>query len=258
MSSRESSRESWIECDHQFSPSLLVPDMEFKTKGSVVDMLLSPPPPPTDNEATESAEHESLQIAVSRADWIDCDGHLRFEDDSESEDSSSRDLFVPTNNLKHKGSVVDMLMEGPVRRQKEVTPNITVSPPPTEREPDAEREPEREPESRPNVRFAATDRVSSYRRFKTTMVDGEPVDEEADRKRVDVALRAEAFTFDKDTDSFTISLSNVEIVRQNERTGRLTIKVRADRVNAQKSGTPEDEMDDQYVGSVLEEILGNY
>ena len=88
------------------------------------------------------------------------------------------------------------------------------------------------------------------------MVD--PTLSELDRDRVDVTLRSDAFTYDKDNDTFTISLSNVEIVRQNDITGKLTIKVKAQQINADTSGRPEDEMDDQYVDSVLDEILDNY
>lgn len=75
---------------------------------------------------------------------------------------------------------------------------------------------------------------------------------------MDVALKSDAFTYDKVNDTFTISLSNVEIVRQNDITGKLTIKMKAYQVNREKSGRAEDEMDDQYIGDMLDEILNNY
>ncbi len=89
------------------------------------------------------------------------------------------------------------------------------------------------------------------------MVDTSLSDSERD-ERVDVTLKSDAFTYDKTNDTFTISLSNVEIVRQNDITGKLTIKVNARQINAGTSGRAEDEMDDQYVDSVLSEILDNY
>merc|ERR1712012_802952 len=106
-----------------------------------------------------------------------------------------------------------------------------------------------------NMRF----QLSTYTQFKATMADP-ALDEVKSDDRVDVAVRSDAFTYDKENDTFTVSLSNVEIVRQNDITGKLTIKMKAYQINRDKSGKPEDEMDDKYVGDMLDEILvlGNY
>merc|ERR1719195_1256191 len=99
--------------------------------------------------------------------------------------------------------------------------------------------------------------VRPHAAFKTALC-GDPAEDENDKDRIDVTLRSDAFTYDKEHNTFTISLSNVEIVRLNEITGRLTIKMKAHQVNARTSGRPEDEMDDKFVGNALEEILDNY
>jgi len=283
MAANDNNTESWIDCDHQLhlsddeaeastaELSLFVPNAQSKTKGSVVNMLSSTP----EAEANQS----SIQISVSRADWIECDDHLRLSDEDTPNDSSEEGLYVPLNNLRHKGSVVDMLMAGPVARpQREVATTIVISP----AERDAEHSPDQSPPDRVsrdehrtnysmtanvgstnNVRFNMPLRGDSRYRFsagaafKATMSE-RVLDDIPDRDRVNVTLRSDAFTYDQEHDTFTISLSNVEIVRQNDILGKLTIKVSAQQINRETSSRPEDEMDDQYVGDALDEILQNY
>jgi len=100
-------------------------------------------------------------------------------------------------------------------------------------------------------------RAGAYTAFKATMAH-EELDDITSADRVDVAVKSDAFTYDKENDTFTISLSNVEIVRQNDITGKLTIKLKAYQINREKSGRAEDDMDDKYVGDMLDEILDNY
>merc|ERR1719295_1440855 len=86
-------------------------------------------------------------------------------------------------------------------------------------------------------------RCSAYTAFKTTMVD--PVLEEYENeRRIDVALRSDAFTYNAHNDTYTISLSNVEIIRQNELTGKLTIKLRSQQVNQEKSAPADDYLEE--------------
>jgi len=261
-------------------PSLWVPNPQCKTTGSVANMLSSTP----------EANHSSIKIAVNHADWVDCDDHLMLSDDEyPTEQPPIEDgLLIPILNLKHKGSVVDMLMSGPVESQKyerrrEVARVIRISPAGgSEPESDTEQSQEHTPEdrdllndrrsnfsmmanagSRNNVgslcpqREQSRVRISGYSAFRATMVDPAS-DDLTDRDRVNVTLRSDAFTYDKEHDTFTISLSNVEIVRQNDILGKLTIKVNANQINRTTSSRPEDEMDDQYVGDALDEILQNY
>jgi len=72
-----------------------------------------------------------VQILVNHTDWVECDDHLKLSSDEEScEDDGT--LYAPLNNLQHKGSVVDMLMTGPIRTLKkspEIAPIICVSAP---------------------------------------------------------------------------------------------------------------------------------
>merc|ERR1712228_339104 len=89
-------------------------------------------------------------------------------------------------------------------------------------------------------------RVRPHAAFKTALF-GDPAEDENDKDRIDVTLRSDAFTYDKEHNTFTISLSNVEIVRLNEVTGKLTIKMKAHQINRDKSGRAEAEMDDDYV-----------
>jgi len=276
--------ESWIDCNHQLQLSddeadastndlsLFVPAQQSKTKGSVVNML----------SGTPEGNQSSIKISVSRADWVECDDHLRLSDEDTPDDPSEEGLYVPLNNLKHKGSVVDMLMSGPVQRtQPKVAQSISVSP--AERDDhDAGHSEEQSPDDRVsrddrrsnysmtanvgssyNVRFNVPLREDSRYRlgaesaFKATMTD-RVLDDLSDRDRVNVTLRSDAFTYDQEHDTFTISLSNVEIVRQNDILGKLTIKVNANQINRETSSRPEDEMDDQYVGNALDEILQDY
>ena len=86
------------------------------------------------------------------------------------------------------------------------------------------------------------------------MVD--PVLEEYENeRRIDVALRSDAFTYNAHNDTYTISLSNVEIIRQNELTGKLTIKLRSQQVNQEKSAPADDYLEEHYVDTELQKIL---
>lgn len=68
--------------------------------------------------------------SIVEEEWKEYDDHLVISDDDDSESEQTQNthsLFVPQFVLKTKGSVVDMLMDGPFTKQKQPTFSKSIS-----------------------------------------------------------------------------------------------------------------------------------
>ena len=77
-------------------------------------------------------------------------------------------------------------------------------------------------------------------------------DDNADKKSI--TLSADAFVYNENTNSYTISLSSARLLRSDFIKGMITYEIAAKRVNKEKSDPPEKQMDDKYIDTVLDEI----
>merc|ERR1711971_868848 len=176
------------------------------------------------------------QTSQGDSAWEEHDNDLRLSDDDANDDfvesvtlSSSgggASLLVPDYSLKTQGSVVDMLMTGPSPKTSPTKMAITVT------------SDTREAASATDTRFSESNTVDVHR-----------PEQAKDSKMVEVSLSSESFVFDEESQTFTVSLSQCELV--SHFSGRLTFKIKAARVNQGKSGTPEKAMDDQYIEDSL-------
>jgi len=202
----------------------------FQALGGLEPMSL----PERSLNVEERKEAESLQSILGddggdHEEWKEYDDHLRISDDDEPEiDSPSvhetYSLFVPQQVLKTKGSVVDMLMDGPFPKQKapELGTAISIERAKVEGDGDAK----------------SNERDGSLTTRKAT-----------------VSLKAESVALDEEEGVLTISLANCKLLHCDAVAGKLTFAVRKDEVNLEDSKGIEKQSRDQIIGSVLDHIL---
>lgn len=82
--------------------------------------------------------------------------------------------------------------------------------------------------------------------------DDEKDDENVERKSI--TLSADAFVYNENTNSYTISLSSARLLRSDFIKGMITFEISGKRIDKDKSDAAEKAMDDKYIDSVLDEI----
>jgi len=236
------------------TPGLYVPLVPLKTQGSVVDMLMDgpeskpapksafivTPPAPEDDDIPsppdDIVKDYSITVSHGSKTEVKVDGKLG-KDVKDQQEKNLDDLDAMNAKADQVEAKLNKILD---KDDKESNGYVKTK--------EATRISKDEDDTITVTYFKADDNDTTTENKE----DDSNEDDNAERKTI--SLSADAFVYNENTNSYTISLSSARLMRSDFIKGMITFEISGKRVDKDKSDKAEKQMDDKYIDSVLDEI----